>query len=553
MSLCPNFSVTKTNIATINYATCSITACPGDTVVMSTFSPGSCTGDTFLRLYDPSTGNQLTFNDDFNDSPCSQITYTFTSSCRTYQLREGCYSSFTCGGQVTYSGNTLLTQIPSIVSTTPTVIPSTPSLQQTKNPSKLQSVIPSTASVAPTTMMPLCPSFFVTNTNTATINYDTCSFIACPGDIVVMTTFSPGSCSGDTFLRLYDPSTGNQLAENDDFNGSLCSQITYTFTSSCRAYTLKEGCYQSSSCEGQVSYSGNTLPTRIPSIIPSTIPLLQRSNNPSQLQSITPSQAPSIIPSTDTTAIPSTSSPTTASFCASYSDSNTNNGTISYSICLITACPGDTLLMTTFSPGSCSGDTYLRLYDPSTGDQLTENDDYDGSLCSQITYTFTSSCRTYELREGCWSNLTCGGQIYYSGPSAVSQPPIAIATQLPTTSPSTTVSTVPGTSLCPSFSVTDTNTDTINYATCSFTACPGDIVVMTTFSPGSCSGDTYLRLYDPSTGNQLTENDDFNGSLCSHITYTFTASCRAYALREGCYSSSTCGGQVVYSRINLVL
>jgi len=117
----------------------------------------------------------------------------------------------------------------------------------------------------------------------------------------------------------------------------------------------------------------------------------------------------------------------------------------------------------------------------------------------------------------------------------------------------TMVSTLPGTSFCPSFSVTNTSSGTINYATCSFNACPGDTVVMSTLSPGSCTGDTYLRLFDPSTGNQLTENDDFNGSLCSHITYTFTASCRAYALREGCYSSSTCGGQVVYSRINLVL
>jgi hypothetical protein len=117
---------------------------------------------------------------------------------------------------------------------------------------------------------------------------------------VVMSTFSPGSCNGDTYLRLFDPSTGNQLAENDDFNDSPCSQITYTFTSSCRAYALRQGCWSSSTCGGQVTYSGNTLPTRIPSIIPSTTP----------------------------TAIPSTSSPTTASFCASYSAYNSNNGTI---------------------------------------------------------------------------------------------------------------------------------------------------------------------------------------------------------------------------------
>ena len=123
-------------------------------------------------------------------------------------------------------------------------------------PSQLPSVIRSPASVAPTTMMSLCPSFSVTNTNSATINYATCSFTACPGDTVVMSTFSPGSCNGDTYLRLFDPSTGDQLTENDDYDGSLCSQITYSFTSSCRAYTVAQGCYQSLTCGGQVTYSG---------------------------------------------------------------------------------------------------------------------------------------------------------------------------------------------------------------------------------------------------------------------------------------------------------
>jgi hypothetical protein len=118
---------------------------------------------------------------------------------------------------------------------------------------------------------------------------------------------------------------------------------------------------------------------------------------------------PSVIPS-----IHPSMTPITASYCTSYSASNTNDGTINYSICPITACSGDTVVMTTFSPGSCSGDTYLRLYDPSTGNQLTENDDFNDSLCSQITYTFTASCRTYQLREGCWSNMTCGGQVSYT-------------------------------------------------------------------------------------------------------------------------------------------
>jgi hypothetical protein len=126
--------------------------------------------------------------------------------------------------------------------------------------------------------------------------------------------------------------------------------------------------------------------------------------------------------------------PTTVMLCPSFSVDKTKRGTRNYASCFFAACPGDTVVMSTFSPGSCTGDTYLRLFDPSTGNQLAENDDYGSSLCSQITYTFTSSCRTYQLREGCWSRLACGGQVYYSGPSAVSQPPIGIGTQMPSPS-----------------------------------------------------------------------------------------------------------------------
>jgi hypothetical protein len=179
------------------------------------------------------------------------------------------------------------------------------------------------------------------------------------------------------------------------------------------------------------------------------------------------------------TAVPTMSSTTSGTSCSSFSVTNTNSGTINYATCSFTACPGDTVVMSTFSPGSCTGDTYLRLFDPSTGNQLAENDDFNGSLCSQITYTFTASCRAYTLREGCYQSLTCGGQVVYSGNTLSVQSPSLLTTkspsskpttnptqsQLPTTAPSTAVSTVPGTSYCSSFSVTNTNSGTINYAT----------------------------------------------------------------------------------------
>ena len=119
----------------------------------------------------------------------------------------------------------------------------------------------------------------------------------------------------------------------------------------------------------------------------------------------------------------------------------------------------------------------------------------------------------------------------------------------PDTSSGLTSAPLSSGSFCPAFSLSDTNSSTSNYAVCSFMACPGDTVLMTTLSPGSCSGDTYLRLYDGPS--QLTYSDDYNGKPCSQIIYTFASSgaCRAYEIREGCFSNTLCRGQVYFTVI----
>ena len=309
---------------------------------------------------------------------------------------------------------------------TPTQAPDTPT-QAPGTPTQVPGT-PTQAPGSPTyapTSSGYCPAYSASNTYSTTQNYAICSITACAGDTVLMTTLSPGSCNGDSYLRLYDPSTGEELASNDDYSG-LCSQITYSFTSSCRTYELREGCFSSYSCSGQVYYSSSLVdaPTSLPSIS-------QAPNAPTQAPG-TPTQAPGT--PTRAPGSPSfapTYAPTSTGYCPAYSASYTSSATTNYAICSIEACPGDTVLMTTFSPGSCYGDTYLRLYDPSTGYQLAENDQYGGTDCSQITYTFTASCRTYELREGCWSSYSCGGQVYYTLEPSTSPP-----THKPTHKPS---------------------------------------------------------------------------------------------------------------------
>lgn len=81
---------TSTASATINYATCSVGLCGGDTVTMSVCgNNGVYVSDTYLILVD-STDTQVSSNDDYC-SQGSQLSYTAPpgADCAAYTLREG--------------------------------------------------------------------------------------------------------------------------------------------------------------------------------------------------------------------------------------------------------------------------------------------------------------------------------------------------------------------------------------------------------------------------------------------------------------------------------
>ena len=118
---CPAFSVTNTNSATQNYATCAISLCGGYELSVSVCS--SYSGDTYLRLVD-AVGNQVAYNDNYCASG-SAFTVTIPASyaCQTFYVREGCFLSSSCSGTATYT-------VLSIPTTTPTRLPSvTPSIK----------------------------------------------------------------------------------------------------------------------------------------------------------------------------------------------------------------------------------------------------------------------------------------------------------------------------------------------------------------------------------------------------------------------------------------
>ena len=111
---CPSFSVSNTNNAAQNYATCTFAAYNGDRI---TISSCGCTGDTLLRLYD-SGGSQISTIDDSGNQCglCSVMSTPYvisgSSVWSAITIREGCYGTVSCSGTVIISGVSEATILP---------------------------------------------------------------------------------------------------------------------------------------------------------------------------------------------------------------------------------------------------------------------------------------------------------------------------------------------------------------------------------------------------------------------------------------------------------
>jgi V8-like Glu-specific endopeptidase len=177
---------------------------------------------------------------------------------------------------------------------------------------------------------------------------------------------------------------------------------------------------------------------------------------------------------------------------------------------------GDTLIAGTcgVEHAAFTGDTFLRLF--SGGGLVAANDDACG-LGSRLSYTATAN-GTLEIRAGCYSSGSCTGTVAFT--------------------------IVPGGTYA--YSAADTNSAQQNTVNRSIELGAGDsITVGTCGLPGATfTGDTYLRIFNGAT--QVALNDDACGGLGSQLTYTAAASA-SYQVRAGCYSGSSCSGNVVYT------
>jgi len=169
-----------------------------------------------------------------------------------------------------------------------------------------------------------------------------------------------------------------------------------------------------------------------------------------------------------------------------------------------------------------SGDTLLRLYNPSAID-VTSNDDSCNGYGSKMSYT-PSVSGSYMVRAGCYSSGTCSGTVAISRRKAA---------------PS-------------AFSVSNTNNAQVNTFNQQYSFAAGDVIRASTCSVNAAgataSGDTYLRLYrnDGGVFTQVMTNDTAATGSCgtaAEIIYQVPTA-GYYQTRVGCSANTACSGNL---------
>ncbi|HWU86235.1 MAG TPA: serine protease [Kofleriaceae bacterium] len=209
----------------------------------------------------------------------------------------------------------------------------------------------------------------------------------------------------------------------------------------------------------------------------------------------------------------------------SYSATNTNSAQQNTVNKVVALTAGQQITVATCGlAGSVfTGDTYLRLRAPG-GTEVAANDDACGGTGSSLTYTATTT-GDYEIRGGCYSSGSCTGTVVWEITTGTPPPP--------------------GGSY--SYSATNTNSAQQNTVNQNVTLSAGQKITLGTcgLTGASSSGDTYLRLFDPSA-TQAAANDDACGGTGSNLSFTATVT-GTYQIRGGCYSSTSCSGTVVWT------
>jgi hypothetical protein len=207
-------------------------------------------------------------------------------------------------------------------------------------------------------------SYTGSNTNSAQQNTTNRTVALKAGDKITVATCGLGGSTfaGDTFLRLFNPS-GTQVASNDDGCGGVGSSLTHT-AAVAGNFQIRAGCFNNTSCSGTVVFQ------------------------------ITPGAPP-------------------AGGSFSFTESNTNSAQQNTTNQTVAITAGQTIQFGTCTvPGSSgTGDTFLRLFNPS-GAQVASNDDSCGVL-SFASHTAAVS-GNFQIRAGCFNNTSCSGTVAFT-------------------------------------------------------------------------------------------------------------------------------------------
>ncbi len=175
----------------------------------------------------------------------------------------------------------------------------------------------------------------------------------------------------------------------------------------------------------QPSFTPTRFPTVVPTAIPSRLPTFRPSNAPSRVPTIVPtripSRSPTVVPSIVRTLQPSLAPSFNARqvgqvSCTSYTATQTANATQNYAICKIVACPGFTVRATmcegeTLQLATCTGNTFLQVYDSTDTQMIASNDDFCGR-CSAVSFrALSKACQKYTIRQGCFGSTSCSGTV----------------------------------------------------------------------------------------------------------------------------------------------
>ncbi|WP_437802298.1 hypothetical protein [Sorangium sp. So ce693] len=208
----------------------------------------------------------------------------------------------------------------------------------------------------------------------------------------------------------------------------------------------------------------------------------------------------------------------------SFSRSATNNATVNTANFNLTINPNRRVMIGTTGivGASSSGDTYLRLFDLSSGSPVevaSANDGPSGSISAQIRYTTSATGWPFQIRAGCDGFSSCSGTV-------------AIARGKGTFS----------------YSRSSTNYATTNYVEQAYFFNAGETISFGTCSAvlygASRSGMSYIRLFDRNGVQVAVDSAETIG--CSEMPKTTHVAALSdyYTFRAGCVGNTSCTATV---------